>query len=939
MKPSFRKTAGRILSVLLAAQLVVVNALPVSAGLFSAPKLPSTSSMFSDMEQRYHIDQESIQSQVENLNVGDNKKISPEVSLFFSPSDPKVGEKITAKAFPVYFSNDAKNLYYTWYLKHKGCDINKNPNEATIALCERDKKFGITIEDWKVEAMLLLAQNGFDKADANYSTTEDDQDGYKARYGGDNKTSAPDHCYINDTTNGKNYELLAEDAEETTYDCPAGTEPICLEGEVVIDPAEVDPNAPSPAFGFTNTDVCHVAGTPVCSDDGTVSCGTGAPRCVANPGTTTSCGTELTACNGTGSVDTSCKHLFADAPNAVSGDGVFNVDEEEFWGTNPNDSSTADNGNKDEANVVGLGQTSFTWNYAGGDEVGLAVEGNATTNTKYADSSYMIMWAFSKKDCPISLASSTGTLTKRIKNYDVVIPTAKMDLNKCIERNLIDPTKGGQATNLEVDLTTSPDSPLNDESVDEAGDVIAAQVTVSNASHAVSEMLFEWEVEISKNSQFTNPVKITKDLQDMGLLGNAKGIALDTLRLRLNIPNKADKPLGGAPLGDYLTGETGYLRFVVKVSESFASGAIRKGNSNVIVKFTSTGDKIIAYKVKTVPAGDQMRVALDAPGGIICNGDPNNPSNDKDKLDRVSCRVIKNEIIGLWIDPEGLKNFNWTINGKSLLCTKKAVSSDCENDESGATRLGEQNHVNFFPVSGDVGDSYTVTVTANEIKTDKLITLTRSFHVVKPLLSIASLDQTAAWPKLLGAYKDITGADAAACPNGSCPEYSESVFQALSGDSLSFKGVFMPNFLAGRSVRQWTVDGVDIAESGNVVGGAIAFAALKEAPNVYNISLQASVVQPQEIRQALHDIWGISPLDSPEIRFSTTGQVELSVLGLAQEKGAKKYLAAISSYVPASVIFLFRIALSIFLLIFAANMLYALLPEQAVFSKEFFRRK
>jgi len=310
MKPSFRKTAGRILSVLLAAQLVVVNALPVSAGLFSAPKLPSTSSMFSDMEQRYHIDQESIQSQVENLNVGDNKKISPEVSLFFSPSDPKVGEKITAKAFPVYFSNDAKNLYYTWYLKHKGCDINKNPNEATIALCERDKKFGITIEDWKVEAMLLLAQNGFDKADANYSTTEDDQDGYKARYGGDNKTSAPDHCYINDTTNGKNYELLAEDAEETTYDCPAGTEPICLEGEVVIDPAEVDPNAPSPAFGFTNTDVCHVAGTPVCSDDGTVSCGTGAPRCVANPGTTTSCGTELTTCNGSGSVDTSCKHLF-----------------------------------------------------------------------------------------------------------------------------------------------------------------------------------------------------------------------------------------------------------------------------------------------------------------------------------------------------------------------------------------------------------------------------------------------------------------------------------------------------------------------------------------------------------------------------------------------------------------------------------------------------
>ena len=88
----------------LAVMLLLGNALPASAGLFSGPKIPTTSSILSDMEKRYHLDAESIQTQGEGMNGASNKQPVPQLTLFFSPSDPKVGEKVSAKAFPMYFS-------------------------------------------------------------------------------------------------------------------------------------------------------------------------------------------------------------------------------------------------------------------------------------------------------------------------------------------------------------------------------------------------------------------------------------------------------------------------------------------------------------------------------------------------------------------------------------------------------------------------------------------------------------------------------------------------------------------------------------------------------------------------------------------------------------------------------------------------------------------
>ncbi len=887
--------------------LVVEMFFFVAAPAFAA-KVPSVSSIAAQLERRYNLNLGSIQNQGQNFNVSDNKKPAPEVSLFFSPSDPKPGAKISAKALPVYFSNTNETMYYTWYLKHAECDLTGSPSAQVRAICDRDGNGRISVEDWKIEAAQITAQNGFDHGSASYSS-DDDSDGYHARFGGDNKVNTPNHCYVHDNDKGTMYEFGS--GSDLTFGCPSGTTAVCMVEDE--DVASGTNNTGNTFFDTSLSGTCSVSGTPSCSS-GSAMCNTGNPRCVSDPTNTTSCGSAISACSTSteSSAAPYCRHLFPNANGRTSGDGSFGATEESFWGTDPHDPDTADNGNKDEANIVGLGLTSFMWSYVPGDKVGVIVEGTSMIQTKHDDSSYMIMWALSKNDCPISLASSTGSYTKEIKGYNVNIPTADLDLNRCLERNLIDPAEGGQATNLDVSVVATPENPLNDATGDKSGDIVVAQSSISNSGHSAADTLYEWTVEISDNIQFSSAVgstaDITGDLQSLGLVGNTKGNALDTLRLKLDIP----ATFAGRTLANYLTGESGYLRFSVRATENFASGITRKGRSDVIVKFVSTQRRIAAYAAQAQSVGSATRVVLSGSGGIICNGNA---------LERSVCRVTKNEVIGLRIDPSGLDNFRWTINGRPLTCTEAAVSPDC-ND-------GEQNHVNFFPVTGNPGDTYSVSVTANDVQTGKTITLSRTFHVVDPGVSIVSRDQSIVWPKLLGQYRDLTGS-ASGCPNGLCNDYSDTIFRGSSGGTFPLRADFLPEFLGSSPLitREWVVDGEIVAES---APGEINFIAAKTPPGIYNVSVSALSVQPDDIRRALMDIWDISSLESPEMRFAGTIQIEVEDPNIIVENAPiqKKIFAAIASAVPASVIFAFRVLLFAALILFTTGFLFAIIPERS----------
>ncbi len=905
---------------LLVGQLFFVGTAPAFA-LFGGLKIPSASKIATDLEKRYNLDLENIQDQGQLFNVAANKQPAPEVSLYFSPTDPRSGEKITARAFPVYFSNKEESLYYGWYLKRQGCDLDNSPSAATEQLCDRDSDNRITVEDWKIEAMQIVAQNGYDSSQTSYSSGSDD-DGYKARYGGDNKTNTPSYCYYHDSQSGINYEMA--DAGNTSFSCPSGQTAVCMIEEEGFEPSTITGStggnsSDSETFTVSDTDECAISGLPVCDSAGTASCAVGTPRCVTEPETdsTLSCGTALSTCSTstTAGVNPYCKHLFPNASGGQSGDGTFSQSEERFWRTDPNDPDTADNGNKDEANVVGFGQSSFTWNYLAGDQVGVAVEGSSMIATKHNNSSVMIMWAFPKQDCPISVADGTGSYTARIKNYSVDIETADIDLNKCLERNLVDPTQGGQATNLEVSISASPNEPLNDESGDGSGDSVLVSAAVSNGKQSLASSLFEWNVEMSNNVQFSSAIgptaNVTKDLQVLELLGITKGNALDTVGLSLNIPRNAQ--VGGRPLSSYLLNDIGYLRFSARVSENFDSGIVRKGRSDVIVKFVSTGRKILATQVSPALVGERMLVTADQ-NNIICNGDT---------FDRNLCRVIKNEIIGLRVDDTGLNNFQWSINGDPLTCSKSNVSPDCLDSE--------QTAVNFFPVAGNPGDTYTVNLTANDTVSGKTVTLARSFRVVEPAIDIVSTDEGLAWPKFLGQYRDVTG-KATSCVNGLCDDYSKNVIQTYQGNSVNVEARFIPSFLGTLAEREWYINDGLMSETNP---NKTTFDALGTAGTVMNLQVVARVTQSDELRRALYDIWNISPLDSPEISFSKTMQIEILEPEATAKGGAPaKYFAAIVNYIPTSLIFAFRVLLSGALILFATAFLMGALPQEKLLRKE-----
>lgn len=930
---SRRKVLGVIL---VASQLFLVTTAPALA-LFGV-SIPSASSIATDIEKRYHVDLENAQDQGELFNVASNKQPAPEVSLYFSPTDPRVGEKITAKAFPVYFSNKEESLYYTWYIKHADCDLDNKPSAAKKSLCDLDNDDRVTVEDWKIEAMRNLVQNGYDSSQTNYDNDTDD-DGYKARFGGDNKTNTPNYCYYHDNASGINYEMA--ESGNTTFDCPTGQTPVCMiavqEVAAGTTTTSTSSSSSSSSAGGDSSgsnsgsasatgdsfdiggSTCTMAGLPTCSSAGTAGCATGTPRCVTNPASDSagSCGSALSTCKttSTNGANPYCKHLFPNATGgSTTGDGSFGAKEERFWQTDPNDPDTADNGNKDEANVVGFGRSSLTWNYVVGDKVGVAVEGTSMIATKHDNSSVMIMWAFPKQDCPLSEADGTGSYTTSVKSYSVQIETADIDLNKCLERNLIDPTEGGQATNLEVSVSASQAEFINDESGDGSGDTVIASAAVSNGNQGSQNSLYEWNVEISNNPQFSSAIgptaNITKDLQNAELLGANKGNALDVIKLKLDIPR--NRSIGGRPLAEYLVNDTGYLRFSTRVSENFESGVARKGRSDVIVKIVSTGRKIVATRVQPTLVGDKMLVSSDL-GSVICNDDA---------FDRNLCRVVKNEIIGLHIDDSDLDNFQWVVNGGTLSCSQTNVSPDCLDSQ--------QNEFNFLPVTGEVGDTYTVNLTANDVVSGKAVTLSRSFRIVEPGIEVVSSDE-AAWPKLLGQYRDITG-QATSCTDGLCNDFSKDVLQTTEGAAVSVEAKFIPSFLGATAEREWYFNGQLISET---EPNKTIFDVTDTAGSVMNLIIAAKVTQSDEIRRALYDIWNISPLDSPEIVFGKEMRVEvLSSEGLAQNTGPAKYFAAIVSYVPASLIFAFRILVSGALILFATAFLMGALPQEKSLRKE-----
>ncbi|NTW27629.1 MAG: hypothetical protein HGA36_04850, partial [Candidatus Moranbacteria bacterium] len=354
-----------------------------------------------------------------------------------------------------------------------------------------------------------------------------------------------------------------------------------------------------------------------------------------------------------------CKHLFpvlpkeiktADDKQAITGDGEFNLAEKEFWGADPTKASTTGNG-KDEERAVGLGVDKFEWMFSTGDMVGVVVEGDATSPSEHAnDASYQRMWAFSKGICTtldeIEKSETAGITekpedaNKNTRGFYIDgskgILTAQVDLNDCLEENLLEPDAAGSAA-LKVQLVASPTNPTNDPSG--KGDILNVTSSAANAQDS-SGLLYKWSVQKSRDGS-TSPIDttswidITKPMENVGAFTAADVTGLGKKDLNINLNLQDPERIGSAMSLPY--NGVFYLRVKLRITGSAADGSQDAEGITEPIRVKQQENQMLVY-----PA-----IAKD--GGMLEIPTFNRSSQElcSDEQGKIACYVTKNQILGL----------------------------------------------------------------------------------------------------------------------------------------------------------------------------------------------------------------------------------------------------------------------------------------------------
>lgn len=623
-----------------------------------------------------------------------------------------------------------------------------------------------------------------------------------------------------------------------------------------------------------------------------------------------------------------CKHLFpvlpkdvkgTDGKRAISGDGDFSLDEKKFWGADPTKVSTTGGKGTDEQKVIGLGVDQFKWMYSVGDKVGVVVEGDSADPTKHADASFKRMWAFSNNTCKAleklgkaKLASSTessedkrGMYTEGKGNAMTGFLTAEIDLDKCLEENLLSPETEND-TGLKVEVNTSPANPVNDPSGNN-GDILQASSAPKNIDDP-SNLLYKWSLQISKDgskapTDKTSWIDITTRAIDNNSFTEteAEGLGKKDFDINLNFPEN----LITDAIGDKNKFKgTFYLKVRVTIS-SMGSDGNQTSQGFEIVRVKMQENEILVYPVTVSDAGAMSLNKGDDSLSMEMCSDP----NGKD-----TCLVAANEILGLEISSVGeknkLSNVSWKINNTEIAC-----KSDCT---VGGNKI-------FVPILGNIGEAVDVEAKAKNEK-NELVELSRHFVITTPQLRIESMDGNA-WPKLLGYYRDIN--NNVSCVNGGVgcqADLSTQVLETNEGSTVTL-GTY------GQSGFQWTIDGQIMPEYDNQ--NQIQLQINKFVGESYNIGLVKTALpsesnQTRNMQKALYKNWSIMPVDAPE--ESKSANIQLNVVANSGQTVATAkasfFGASLITHLPERLIFLLKISLVSFGLLFATSVIFAFMPER-----------
>jgi hypothetical protein len=939
--------------------LIVINifsltALPVYADMTQV-MLGNPMGLVDTVFSELGVDKEEVQNAMKTVSVSRRKVNPPTVSLTFDPTDPIPGEKVTVTAMPTYFMNTTKNLYFTWYIKSKQCE-----DSANRAKCDLDTDGDVDIEDYKIKAARLLANNDFvwQPEDTVYSQDnhkDSNTDGYVSVFGGDDQREKSEHCFVHDVASGDNYEM--ETCKHLFPNAP-GNE--TGDGEFGREEEKfwhTDPNNKDTA-STGNTDEANVAGL----GENTVSFTYAA-------GDKIGVAVEGVAVQPTQEEDSSYMTMWALTKNKC--DPTHDEDNAGYPKTTGPTATPYANMNGD----VATANYTTTRTVTTVQEIvpDTQVNDNATIRTKTTtrtvitridplDPSTIIPVSDTTaytSTCPASTTELGGSISEDGHTYtctgsDVyqqgltITDMDSDDLNACLESNLITPAEGGGTTEkLDVSLSYLPENPINDSS-DESGenkngDEVTFTATVANPNNS-AYLNYTWEIYAGDDVSDPDSWKVLP-ASTLNLTGidasQTSGLGITTFKFKLNFKD-ADftsvTTTGKLPK---------YLKVKVTAKETLAEGSgEREGHTDITMPISSSEERIRVYTAKinvdniNFPAERADQAGLDAQERCLFT-DPETGT----KTPSAVCEVAKDEIVGVGINNGSESNptyteFLWTIDGATQVCPDENFSLCLSSD-------GKSTERTYFPILKEPGDSYTVGLSALNKETGERIDLTRVFQVSTPEVKIVPTEKDAAENYicrglLLGKYQDFnTG-------QFSYEDRSNTNFQARIGNNLELTPVFSGTVgtldfqdVAGSPSNcpyQWTVDGVTInADNATEYGFSIDtknYGKLTLPPKAsgekYVISLSTVFTPTNGAKQMLSKYWNITYNEFYERRLNH--EIEIEMLDTDAEISQKtnsprKILATVSSGLPGYTAFLFRMVLSGMAIILALKIIFFILPK------------
>ncbi len=650
-----------------------------------------------------------------------------------------------------------------------------------------------------------------------------------------------------------------------------------------------------------------------------------------------------------------------DAAQVGGVDGAFPKIDEDFYYTDPFDNDTSENGVKDEATVVGLGQMVFSWIYTPGDQVGVVVEGESILPTKHRDSSNMIMFATVNNACDYSgmvnnsVPTTTGAYKVKIKGYDVSIPaiafadtSPEEAFNRCLSSSphaLVSPTRGGAARKLDIELTVEPNNPVNDEVNSltgnhlNMGDTVTITATILNAKYPSDRLRYRWRLYKSADGTADFDPRNWRDgLIAGGAAGRGvfdfpeaelspmEGNGLSTLRFKLNLHNDKIFPPGK---------DVTYLRARVEIEEAFDLGSaelhqydVSRGLGEVIFRVTRASNRMLVYTVRSAAE------VVTSGGTAQSSPDDQRICEDND-AQLVRCPVVKNQLLKIVLNETtsggGIArytNYRWKLNGRPV---QNPYGIGCSAD--GSTNISSGACL-VLPVQGDVGTKFTVSVSANSIGqqagggygSGAAVDVSRTFQVVAPYVSfcdkLSPTDPDKSVGACTGVYRKKTQSYTGDSDAGRVL-YSDQVFLAYPKSTMNIVESVHPRWIAPDTTVAWFMESVYRPETGDTI---TVDGTKRNAGESTNIKVKALYQPTPEVRDVLRTTWQMTDQDLAPIRFEGNMQIEYTENPIVRRDAPGAFMAAIGAAAPGMTLFLFRIFVSVAVVVVLMMLLWRMYP-------------